>query len=251
MKGVFWKNVGQTALAIGCLVILWIAAYFAVGNNLLIPDPLTCLRAMGKLLLSSVFWKGFAMTLLRVLSAFAFSFVFALIFAVIAYMVPAFGGFFAPIVSAFRSLPILAVLLILLSVFSAGSAPIAVAFLSLFPMLYTGILSALSGIDKRLIDVALVSGASAFGRVQRLYLPLTLPYILQESGAALSFGLKLVVSAEILSGAAQSLGGMMQDAKLYAEIPQLFALVTVAFLLGLIVELVFTAVATKLRKKMQ
>lgn len=251
MKGLIWKNIRQAALAIVFLLAVWLVAYLAVGNGLLVPSPWKALRSMGGLLLSAAFWKGFGMTFLRVLLAFLFSFVLALIFAVIAYMLPAFDSFFAPVVSAIRSLPVLAVLLILLSVLRAGTAPVAVAFLSLFPLLYTGILGALSGIDRRLVDAARVCGTSVFGRVRRVYLPLTAPYILRESGAAFSFGIKLVVSAEILSNAAKSLGGMMQAAKLYGEIPQLFALVGVAFLVGLLAELLLTSIAVRLQRKMQ
>ena len=188
---------------------------------------------------------------LRALEAFAISFVFALIFAIIAYLVPSFEKLFAPLASALRSLPVLAVLLILLSVFSAGQAPVAVAFLSLFPMLYTGILAALSGVDKQVIAISRVHGTPLWRKVTRIYLPLSAPYILRESGGALAFSLKLVVSAEVLANTAKSLGGMMQEAKIYAEIPELFALVFATFFVGLLLELAATALASYVQKCMQ
>jgi ABC-type nitrate/sulfonate/bicarbonate transport system permease component len=80
---------------------------------------------------------------------------------------------------------------------------------------------------------------------------LSSPYILKEGAAALSFSLKLIVSAEVLSFTAKSLGGMMQDAKIYAEIPQLFALVGVTFVVGLILETVLGTLATVVEKKIQ
>ena len=153
--------------------------------------------------------------------------------------------------SVLRSMPILAVLLILLSFLDAGQAPIAVAFLSLFPMLYVGVLAALSGVDSHLIEISRVYGTPVWRRVTALYLPLASPYILKEGGAALSFSLKLVVSAEVLSFTVKSLGGMMQDAKLYAEIPQLFALVGVTFIVGLILETVVGVFASVAERKVK
>ena len=199
---------------------------------------------------------GFAVTalggtLLRALFAFVISFLLAVIFAVIAYLLPWFERFFAPIVSVLRSMPILAVLLILLSFLDAGQAPIAVAFLSLFPMLYVGVLAALSGVDSHLIEISRVYGTPVWRRVTALYLPLASSYILKESGAALSFSLKLVVSAEVLSFTVKSLGGMMQDAKLYAEIPQLFALVGVTFIVGLILETAVGVLASLAERKVK
>ena len=251
MKKLLLKNVWQTLAAIVFLIAVWFAAYLAVGNELLIPDFKDSLKEVGKLFVSAWFWKGCALTMLRVAAAFVISFAAALFFAVLAYLVPTLGAFFAPVVSALRSLPVLAVLLILLSFLSAGSAPVAVAFLSLFPMLYTGILAALSGVDRQLIETSKVFGATWQAKVFKIYLPLSAPYVLREAGGGLSFALKLVVSAEVLAQAARSLGGMMQTAKVYGEIPQLFALVVVAFAVGLVLELSMNALAIQAEKRIR
>ena len=251
MKKLLLKNVWQTLAAIVFLIAVWFVAYLAVGNELLIPDFKDSLKEVGKLLISAWFWKGWALTMLRVAAAFILSFSAALAFAVLAYIFPSFGAFFAPVASALRSLPVLAVLLIFLSFLSAGFAPVAVAFLSLFPMLYTGILAALSGIDKHLLETSRVCGASWGAKVFKIYLPLSAPYVLREAGGALSFALKLVVSAEVLAQTARSLGGMMQTAKAYGEIPQLFALVCVSFVVGLILELIFNALALQAESRIR
>ena len=251
MRKLLLKTAWQTLAAIGFLIVVWAILYFAAGNELLVPSLFDCLKEMGGLFASSSFWMGLLMTFLRSIIAFAISFLFALIFAVISYMVPSLEKFFAPIVSALRSLPVLAVLLILLSVLGVAEAPVAVAFLSLFPMLYTGILAALSGIDSQVIAISRVHGASVFTRIIRIYLPLSAPYILRESGAALSFSLKLIVSAEVLANTAKSLGGMMQEAKIYAEISQLFALVGVTFALGLLLELSVSLLASAVEKRVK
>ncbi len=235
----------------GFLLVAWAVAYLAVGNGLLLPSPLQSLREMGKLFQESGFWVGFSLTLLRAILAFVVSFLLATIFAVGAYLLPSLERVFAPVVSALRSLPVLAVLLILLTLLGGGRAPVAVAFLSLFPMLYTGILAALSGIDSKLIDAARICGTSVSKRIFRIYLPLSAPYILRESGAALSFSIKLVVSAEVLARTAQSLGGMMQEAQVYAEVGRLFALVSVAFLAGLLLELSFSVLTSWAEKRVK
>lgn len=251
MKKLVLKNLIQTGVAILFLLAVWWLAYHSVGNDLLIPPLSKSLKEVGGLLVKAAFWRALAGTLLRALIAFAISFLLAVFFAVIAYLLPWFERFFAPLVSVLRSMPILAVLLILLAFLDAGRAPIAVAFLSLFPMLYAGVLAALSGVDSHLIEVSRVCGTPLWRRVTAIYLPLSSPYILKEGAAALSFSLKLVVSAEVLSFTAKSLGGMMQDAKVYAEIPQLFALVGVTFVVGLILETALGLVATIMERKVK
>lgn len=250
MRKLLWKNIWQALAAIVFLIAVWVIAYFAVGNELLIPSFSDSVKEVGKLFASGGFWKSFGMSVLRSVIAFFISFAAALIFAVVAYLYPAVGGFFAPIVSALRSLPVLAILLILLSFLGTGEAPVAVAFLSLFPMLYAGILAALSSVDKHLIEVSRVQGTPLWRKVTAIYLPLSAPYILKEAGAALSFGIKLVVSAEVLAYTSNSLGGMMQDAKIY-NLPQLFALVGVAFATGLILEFAVSLLAECVEKKVK
>lgn len=243
MKKVLLKNVIQTLCALGVLLLGWLIAFFAVGNDLLVPAPWKSMEKLGELLQNSLFWQGFWLTVLRTAIAFAISFALAVIFAVIAYMVPSFAAFFAPIASAMRSLPVLAVLLILLSAMGTGVAPVAVAFMSLFPMLYTGVLAALSGIDRQIIEVTRVYCPSRAARIAKVYLPLASPYVLREAGGAVSFALKLVVSAEVVAQTRRGLGGMMQEAHVWGELPTLFALVVLTFILGLVVELAVTAAA--------
>ena len=199
MKKRIWTNVTQTLGAIAFLIVLWWAVYLLVGNESLIPACSACLKEAGRLLMKKAFWNACSRTLFRAFGAFAIAFVLAGLFAVIAYLLPVFERVFAPVVSALRSLPTLAVLLILLVWWGAGFAPVAVAFLSLFPMLYTGILAALFGIDRQLIEISRLQGTPTMRRVLKIYLPLSSPYILREAGGALSFSLKLVVSAEVLA----------------------------------------------------
>ncbi len=251
MKKRIWVNLAQTLGAIAFLIVLWCAIYFLVGNELLVPAFSTCMKEVGRLLSSKGFWGAFLRTFGRAMGAFGIAFILAGIFAIISYLLPAFERVFAPVASALRSLPTLAVLLILLVWWEAGFAPVAVACLSLFPMLYTGILAALSGIDRQLIEISRLQGTPTFRRVFKIYLPLSSPYILREAGGAMSFSLKLVVSAEVLAVTAKSLGGMMQEAKVFAEIPTLFALVAITFVFGLILELAVTYLAEFVEKRVK
>ncbi len=250
MKKLLWKNVWQTLAAVVFLIGAWLAAYFYVGNELLVPPLSESVKEVGRIFAKAAFWEGLLHTLDRTLQAFLISLLFALIFAIIAYLYPFFANFFAPIVSALRSMPVMAVLLILLSI-GAAKAPVIVAFMSLFPMLYTGIFAGLSSVDKHLIAVSRVQGTPLLRQVTAIYLPLSSPYILREAGGALSFSLKLVVSAEILALTASSLGGMLYDARTFPNVPQLFALVAVIFFLGLILEMAFTMLASLMEKKIK
>lgn len=251
MKKSLWKNCIAGISAGVFLIAVYFLAQAVVGNPLLFPPFSDCVKSFVNLLGDGAFYRALGRSLLRVISAFGISFIPALILAVVAYLYPTLERFFSPVTSVLRSLPTLAVLLIILFWMSAGTAPIAVAFLTLFPALYTGILAALKQTDRGLIEMSKTYEVPLRKRVFSLYLPSALPYILRESASALSLALKLVASAEVLAGTFLSLGGMMQDAKLYFDTPLLFALVGATFIVGLALEGIGSAVAYFVERRLK
>lgn len=245
------KGGAQIAVAFLALAAVWWVSYQAAGNDLLVPPLSVCLKRAVALLGESWFWAAFSSTFLRVVIAFVLGFVFGVVFAVAAYLLPWFRRFFAPIASMLRSLPVLAVLLILLVAMGAENAPVAVAFLSLFPMLYTSTLTALCGVDRQLTEMSKVYNVPIFKRILSLYLPQVSPYLIREGGAALSFSLKLVVSAEVIAYTYESFGGLMQEARASHEMPDLFALVILIFAFALLLEGITALIAMAVERRVK
>ncbi|MBE7079307.1 MAG: ABC transporter permease subunit [Clostridiales bacterium] len=245
------KGCLQIVASFFVLAAAWWIAYLSAGNDLLVPPLSVCLKRAVLLIGEAWFWAGFGATFLRVLIAFALAFVFGVVFAVVSYLLPWFRRFFSPIASILRSLPVLAVLLILLVAMGTENAPVAVAFLSLFPMLYTSTLTALLGVDSQLTEMSKVYNVPIWKRVAFLYLPQISPYLIREGGAALSFSLKLVVSAEVIANTYESLGGLMQEARVSYEMPNLFALVILTFLAALLLEGITALIAAAVERRVK
>ncbi len=218
------------------LFFIWGITYFAVDNPLLVPSVKDCVLAFFKLIGQKFFWQSLAHTLLRVGVAFLFSLIFALGLSIIAYASEPIRSFLTPIVTFLRSLPVLAVLLILWIWTSSGVAPIVVAVMSLFPILYNSILTTLLQTDKTLLEMSDVYQVPLKKRIVMLYLPIGFGYICKECVAGLTFALKLVISAEVLTSAFLSLGSMMQEANTPEDIAVRFALVAGTFFLSMMIE---------------
>jgi len=140
-------------------------------------------------------------------------------------------------VAVIRVLPVFAIVFLLLDWTNAGAVPVLVAFLSLFPMLYTAFLGAFSGVDNGLVEMSKAYCVPLKKRITRLYLPSVAPFIVKEIGAGLGFAVKLVVSAEVLVHTAKSLGALVLETQyVYTELPQLFALVIAVCLIGFFLE---------------
>ena len=233
------------------LVAVWTVCYAIIGNEYLVSSPWDSLKAAVSLFGKSGFYGAFSATLLRAFLAFLISVLAAAPLAAVAFAYPVFGRFLAPIVACLRALPTLAVLLLLLVFLGGNGAAVAVGVSALFPMLYTSFYHSLAGVDGKMKELCAVYEVPIKRQIEGLYLPQVLPKAVASSGAALSFALKLTVSAEILAVTFQSLGGLMQEAKLYAEIPQLFALVGVSFVVGLLMELSVNLLAEWMENKIR
>lgn len=130
----------------------------------------------------------------------------------------------------------MAIILILLVWTTPSAAPVIVTATVLLPACYTAALASLDGIDGEYLELARAYRVPFCRTLFRLVLPLSAPSFLSQTGAFLSLGLKVTVSAEVLAKTAQSLGGMMQDAKLWIEMPELFALTLAVIVTGFVLE---------------
>ena len=234
----FWKNSITLSIAgLGFLAAVWAVAYFAVGNEYLLPSPWQTLKAGVKMLGKGYFYTAFFATLFRAALAFFLALLLGGGFAVAAYLLPSVEKFLRGIIAVLRALPTVAVLLLILVGASPLWAPVIIGSLTLFPLLYTAAYSSLCGVDRALLEMCKVYRVPVRKRVKCLYLPHALPKLAREGVAAFSFSLKLTVSAEVLAFTYKSMGGLLQEMALSAEVALMTALTLFVCLLGLAIEM--------------
>ncbi len=229
-------NIAFSLLAVLAMVAAWIAVYYTVRNDYVIPSFTDTLREMGAQLASADFWVAFGNTLGRSAGAWLLAFALAAVFAALSALAEPFRRFFAPVVGVLRTVPTMAITLMLLVWTTPRIAPIIVAFLMIFPLTYAQMLAAYGGIDPKLIEMARVYRIPKREQVLRIVLPLMLPQVLAQAGANLSLTLKVMVSAEVLASTFRSVGGLLHEAAAYAQMAQMFAVVILMLLVGGILE---------------
>lgn len=232
-------NIIYSVIAILLMWLVWIIAYHAVGNRLIVPSFRDSMSEFFALFKNGDFWAGLYHTLKRTFIAFLISVALALICAVIAVAGQAARAFLKPIISFIRILPTLATILLILR-WTEGDkniAPIIVTVLVLFPMIYAQFIATVDGIDDGIRKMIKIYGISKATAVFKIYLPLISPNVLSQLGANISLGLKIMVSAEVIANTLKGLGGMMQYSYSCALIAQLAALTLFAVIFGLIIDL--------------
>lgn len=248
-KKIFIFNAVWTLVAIAIIFIVWLIAYFCIQNDYVVPGIDQTFEQFALLFTQGSFYAALGNTLLRTVISFLISFVLAAVFSAISAVCKPFKVAFASIISVIRTLPTMAITLMLLIWTSPRVAPAIVTALVLFPMVYAQFVAAIEGVDCGLLEMAQVYRVSVREKLTKIILPSVAPEVVSQIGAGLSLGLKIMVSAEVLSYTLSSLGGLMQQARLYAEMPRFAAIVLTCILLGLLLELLSYAVKQALKHK--
>lgn len=235
-------NIIGSAIAIILMWLVWIIVYYSVGNSLIVPSFWETCNSFWHFLGSGAFWLALLGSLGRTLLAFAISLIGAVICAVLATLSKTAKAVLKPVMVFLRTLPTMAVILIILKITLGNKtlSPVIVTVLVLLPLIYAQFNAAIGGIDADLVRMCKVYGVEKRDAVFKVYLPLILPNTLSQTGANISLGLKVMISAEVLVNTAKGIGGMMQESSIAAEVANLAALTLAAVILGLILDIGFS-----------
>ena len=214
----------------------WLIAYYTVRNDYVIPAFSDTMAAIGRNFVDGEFWRAFGNTLLRTFYSWLVAFAASLLCLSLGALSDKFRRFIAPFISVLRTVPTMAITLMLLVWTSPRTAPVIVTFLMLFPISYAQLTAAYRSVDPKLIEMAEVYRVPARERILRIYIPQMLPSLFSQAGPNLSLSVKVAVSAEVLAFTFQSVGGILQQASVYNDMPQLFAVTILMLITGGILE---------------
>ena len=144
-----------------------------------------------------------------------------------------------PYVAAIQSVPVASFIVIAFLWLSARRLSTFIAFLMVFPVLYTNLLQGIRAADRNLLEMADVFRLSPGRRVRCIFLPALRPALFAGCRVALGLCWKAGVAAEVIGVVARSVGGKLYDAKAYLEIADLFAWTVVIVVVSALFEHVF------------
>lgn len=225
-------------IAVSLFIALWYAAAVIVDAEIILPKPSVVLSNLIELLGVKAFWAAVGGTLARSLASFGISLGLALVLAVCGFLLPPLYRALSPIVTIARATPTMSIILLAIIWLTSQTSPILIACLIVFPMLYSGIYSALNEIESGLINMAKIYKVSARDIVIRLYIPNILPSVLDSVRSAVSLNVKIIIAAEVLAQTRQSMGNIMQISRVMLDTASLLAWTAVAIIISYILELV-------------
>ncbi|HET7882117.1 MAG TPA: ABC transporter permease [Acetobacteraceae bacterium] len=137
-----------------------------------------------------------------------------------------------PTVQALRAIPSIAwvpIFILWLGIFETSK--LALIALGVFFPVYLGMLSAIQGVDRKLIEVGRVFGFSSLSIMLRITWPAVLPTWIASLRSGLGLGFMFVVAAELM-GASEGLGYLLLDGQQMGRADTILVAMIVFALLG-------------------
>ena len=232
----FALNILYPLITFALIAGIWAIAAAVIGVEIVLPAPSVAIGEFFSLLSDKIFYASLLSTFLRSLYSFVIAFVCAFATAVLGYLVKPFYKIFNPAVMVMRAIPTMSVILLCIIWLSARTSPVVIAFLIVFPVIYSGTYSAIGRVDDRLVMMSRIYKIPLKDRLTKLYMPAIAPEIMDSCRSAVGLNLKVLIAAEVLAATKNSLGNMMQLAKVSLDTASLFAYTIAAIILSFILE---------------
>jgi len=236
-------------LAAAAWLLLWQLCAARLAQPLLLPGPLLVLRRLGVLGQERAFWLTVGTSLGKVLLAFGLAALCGCVLGALAAAWPWFYSFLRPPMSLVRATPVASFTLLILVWVPSAQLPVFIAFLMVLPMMYENVYKGILSTDKQLLEWAKAYGLSPLQRLRFVYLPAVLPYFTSACVNGLGFAWKSGIAAEVLGLPRVAIGRQIHDAKIYVEIPDLFAWTLVVILLSMLLEQLLLRLMKSLQRR--
>jgi sulfonate transport system permease protein len=220
------------ALPIGA-ALAWEAAVAAGwSNGRLVPPPSRIIATISELAVSGELTRHIAATLYRVAAGFGLGVIAGTLMGAVCGYWNVARQAVDPTVQALRAIPSIAwvpLFILWLGIFETSK--IALIAVGVFFPVYLGVMGAIRGVDRKIVEVGRAFRLSGAAMIRRILLPAVLPAYVVALRVGLGLGWMFVVAAEFM-GASEGLGYLLIDGQQLGKPAQILASITIFAILG-------------------
>lgn len=235
-----FRNILLTLAVCVAWLAVWQAAhmlvYASMGTSLLLPSPEETFLRLRQLLADSSFYSIVGHTILRIFSGFLLGTAAGCLLGGLTAFSPLAYRFFALPMNAVKSTPVASFVILALVWIKGENLSTFIAFLMVLPVIWQSVHTGLGSADPDLLEMARVYRFSRGKKLRYLYLPAARPYLISAMRVGLGFSWKSGIAGEVIAIPSQAIGTQLYNAKIYLDMPGLFAWTIVIILLSALIE---------------
>jgi len=240
MKIFFTRNSILFLVGVVAILVIWKIVSWNMSSSNLVPSPEETFKTFATILFSENSLLDYSRTIIRGLGGFIVAFALALILGLLAGSRSTFYAFFQPFLAMLRSTPVVAFILLLLIWFETELVPVIIAFITMFPIIYTNITKGMQEVDPGLREMMQVYQLSGVERFRSVYIPSISAFLFSGAATAMGFGWRAIIIGEVLSQPVHGIGARMREAYSYFEVKEVISWTVIAVLLSLLFEVLLT-----------
>lgn len=215
------------------LALVWEASVrLGLSNGRLMPPPSRIGATLWDLAQTGELASHAAATLWRVAAGFGLGAAAGTVLGAVSGASPVMRRIMDPTLQALRAIPSIAwvpLFILWLGIFEASK--VALIAVGVFFPVYLGVAAALSGVDRKIIEVGRVFQLSRLQMIRRVTLPAILPAWITALRTGLGLGFMFVVAAEFM-GASEGLGYLLVDGQQLGRPDRILAAIIAFAVLG-------------------
>jgi sulfonate transport system permease protein len=209
-----------------------LAVHLGWSDGRLVPPPSVIFTTLWELARTGELWMHTKATVLRVVAGFALGVVAGTLVGAIAGYSSLSRRVLDPTLQALRSIPSVAwvpLFILWFGIFEASK--VALIAVGVFFPVYLGVMGAILGVDRKIVEVGRAFRLSGPALVRRILLPAVLPSYVVSLRSGLGLGWMFVVAAELL-GASEGLGFLLIDGQQLGKPAQIVAAIVAFAVIG-------------------
>jgi sulfonate transport system permease protein len=231
------------AVPVGLALAWEIAVRLGLSDGRLVPPPSRILQEFVELWQAGELQRHVTATLLRVGAGFALGTIAGTLLGAISGYSLLARRLFDPALQGLRAVPSIAwipLFILWLGIFETSK--VALIAVGVFFPVYLGVMGAILGVDRKIVEVGRVFRLSGPAMVRRILLPAVLPTYVVSLRSGLGLGWMFVIAAEFM-GASEGLGYLLIDGQQLGKPAEIVAAILAFAVLGKITDAILAAAA--------
>ena len=223
-------------------IAVWHCVHLAVGENILVPSPLSVLKRLFELCGESTFWLSVLVSLSRVVSGLFIGTVLGIFLAVLTAL-------FSPLLHIIKATPVASFIILAILWLNVENVPVFTAVLIVLPTVWANTEKGILSVDEKLLEMGKAFGLSPFESFFRITVPSVKPFFNAALNSAVGMAWKAGIAAEVISPHGKSIGSALHDSKIYFETADTFAWTAAVILFSVLLEKAILYITSERRNR--
>ena len=217
-------------------VVVWAIVAKQIDSEFLLPSPKATTSALFTLVADISFWQTVGASLIRILIAILLSLVIGSGVAAFTANIKPMDTLLSPLMTVIKATPVASFIVLAILWVDRDTLPAFITMLIVIPIVWSNVSAGITGVDKKLLEVAKIYNFSFGKKIYRIYLPSVMPYFLAACRASLGMAWKAGIAAEVLCTPKEAIGTEIYLSKMYMETTDLFAWTLTVIILSVVIE---------------